>query len=293
MVRGSPCMCIRHTPASDAAMASTAPEARSAPMSLIIDAPAPSAARMTSGLIVSTETGTGASFSPSRTGMSRSSSSSAEIPRAPGRLDSAPMSRRSAPSAISDSACATAACGSRKRPPSEKEAGVTLTTPMRSGRDTSSLKRPQRKAGVEPGIGLSRLGLGGAWRAAGLGRLLRRLRRLGRTRRLPAHDVVDLVGVYGFPLEQRLRHRLDLVAVVDDQLPRERVLLVDDLADLLIDLLQRRLGHVLVRGDRAAEEHLALVLAVHHRAELVGHAPLGDHVARDGRRALEVVRRAG
>src|SRR4029079_18248787 len=44
------------------------------------------------------------------------------------------MSRRSAPSPTRRRACAMAACGSRKRPPSEKESGVTLSTPMTSGR---------------------------------------------------------------------------------------------------------------------------------------------------------------
>ena len=116
---------------------------------------------------------------------------------------------------------------------------------------------------------------------------------LRRPRRLAGHDVVDLVGVDRLELEQRLGHRLDLVAVVLEQLARDRVLLVDDLADLAVDLAHRLLGHVLVRRDRAAEEDLALVLAVDHRAEHVGHAVARDHVARHLRRALEVVRGAG
>src|SRR5215831_16892584 len=98
---------------------------------------------------------------------------------------------------------------------------------------------------------------GRAGRAARLRRLLRRLRGLGRTWRLAGHDVADLVGIDRLPLEQRLRHRLDLVAVVDDQLLSERVLAVDDLADLLVAILQRRLGYVLVRRDVSSEEHRA------------------------------------
>ena len=46
-------------------------------------------------------------------------------------------------------------------------------------------------------------------------------------------------------LEQRLGHRFDLVAVVLEQLARDGVLLVDDLADLHVDLLHRRFGDVL------------------------------------------------
>src|SRR5579864_1483269 len=56
IVRGSPCMCIRHTAASLSAMSASAPGARSARTSLIIDAPTSSAARMTAGFIVSTDT---------------------------------------------------------------------------------------------------------------------------------------------------------------------------------------------------------------------------------------------
>src|ERR1700757_287364 len=40
----------------------------------------------------------------------------------------------SAPSSTSRRACATAAVGSRKRPPSENESGVILRTPITSGR---------------------------------------------------------------------------------------------------------------------------------------------------------------
>src|SRR5439155_1580616 len=52
---------------------------------------------------------------------------------APGRVDSPPTSSSSHPSAASRSACATARSSVAKRPPSEKESGVTLTMPMRTG----------------------------------------------------------------------------------------------------------------------------------------------------------------
>ena len=56
---------------------------------------------------------------------------------APGRVDSPPTSTRSAPSASSARPCATAASASSQRPPSEKESGVTLTTPITSGRSSA------------------------------------------------------------------------------------------------------------------------------------------------------------
>src|SRR6266513_5379982 len=301
-------MCIRHTAAPEAATAARAPGDLSAPMSLIIAAPAPMTARITSGLVVSMEMGTGEALSPSSTGIRRDSSISADTPSAPGRLDSAPISMRSAPSSISSLARAIAAAGSRVRPPSEKESGVTLTTPATSGRSSMSRNLPQRRlravtaAGMkrpEAGFGprswneLSdwcRLGRAGRPR---LRRLLLRLRGLGRARRPAVDDVLDLLGVDGFELEQRLGHGFDLVAVVEDELLRQAVLLVDDLADLGVDLLHRHLGHILVRGDRASEEHFPLVLAVDHRAHRVPHAPLRHHAAREGGGALEIVRSPG
>ena len=79
-------------------------------MSLMIAAPAASAWRATSALVVSTEIGT--SVRPARprtTGITRASSSSSDTGFAPGRLDSPPMSRKSAPSAARRSACSIAA----------------------------------------------------------------------------------------------------------------------------------------------------------------------------------------
>ncbi len=107
-------------------------------MSLTISAPARMALSATTALVVSTETATGRSCSgrpeiPSRMGRTRRSSSSALTGSAYGRLDSPPMSAISgkprAASAIWPMR-RKAAVGSRCRPPSEKESGVALTTPM-------------------------------------------------------------------------------------------------------------------------------------------------------------------
>src|SRR5690349_12687550 len=149
----------------------------------------------------------------------------------------------SAPSATRRWACATADFASKKRPPSEKESGVTFTTPITSGSFRSKKNLPHRSTGDSLAEGrLGGRGRGsralGAARAGGRLRGALRAARLRRTRRLARHDVADLVGVDRLPLEQRLGHRLDLVAVVLEQLAREQVLLVDDAADLRIDLLQ-------------------------------------------------------
>ena len=123
---------------------------------------------------------------------------------------------------------------------------------------------------------------GGAWRPV-----------LGWTWRLAGHDVVELVAVDGFPLQQGLGHGVHLVLVVLDQLARQRVLLVDDAAHLGVHLLHGLFAHVGGLGHRAAQEHFALVFGIDHRAQRVGHAVAGHHVAGDGGRPLEVVAGTG
>ena len=77
--------------------------------SLTSTAPASSAAAATSGRIVSTETATPSAASARITGTTRSSSSATSGRVAPGRVDSPPMSSRSAPSSRSAAPCAIAA----------------------------------------------------------------------------------------------------------------------------------------------------------------------------------------
>ena len=108
-------------------------------MSLTMRAPAPSAAEaITRAWRVSTETTAPLAAKWRMTGRTRASSSSGGTGAAPGRVDSPPMSRMSAPAASSASPWAMAAAGSRKAPPSEKLSGVTLTMPMMRGRSSAS-----------------------------------------------------------------------------------------------------------------------------------------------------------
>ena len=64
---------------------------------------------------------------------------------------------------------------------------------------------------------------------------------------------------------------------------------LDHAADLLVDQLCRRVGHVLALGHGVTEEHFFLVLAVAQRSELVGEAELRDHPARKTGGAADVV----
>jgi hypothetical protein len=71
---------------------------------------------------------------PSITGKTRRRSSSWGTGSAPGRVDSPPMSTRSAPSSTSWAPWATAAPASSNIPPSLNESGVTFTMPITSVR---------------------------------------------------------------------------------------------------------------------------------------------------------------
>jgi hypothetical protein len=105
--------------------------ARPAVTSLMIDAPASRAARATVAFEVSMEMNAEMFLrSCSMTGMTRPSSSSSEIDSAPGRVDSPPTSMIRAPSAAIRQPCSTALSVEKNSPPSEKESGVTLSTPM-------------------------------------------------------------------------------------------------------------------------------------------------------------------
>ena len=132
MVLGTPSMCMSTTGTwYRAATPANSPSRRKAPTSLMMEAPASRAAFATFALVVSMEMGMEtfwASFS--MMGTTRRISSSAATPSEKGRVDSPPMSRMSAPWRANCTPRATAVWGSKKRPPSEKESGVTLSTAM-------------------------------------------------------------------------------------------------------------------------------------------------------------------
>ena len=102
-------------------------------------APAASARRATSAFVVSTEIGTPTRpASASTTGQDAAQLLVApSTGSAPGRVDSPPMSTIAAPSRTRVRPCASASSAAKKRPPSENESGVTLTTPMMHGKERS------------------------------------------------------------------------------------------------------------------------------------------------------------
>lgn len=137
-----PRQCITTNGTSAAATAGIMSGSARPPLtSLTRTAPAATAFSATRARMVSTETVTPSEASPFTTGMTRRSSSDSSTRLAPGRVDSPPTSTRSAPSDTRSRPCFTAAVVSNQRPPSEKESGVTLTTPMTAQRSHSGSPR--------------------------------------------------------------------------------------------------------------------------------------------------------
>src|SRR5690606_32144572 len=100
-------------------------------------------------------------------------------------------------------------------------------------------------------------------------------------RRTAGHDVVDLVGVDGFVLHQRLGHHVQLVAILGENALCGRVAVIDDAAHLLVDLpgsLGLYIG--MVGSGAATEEDLALLFRIHQRPHLPREPPRRHHVSR-------------
>src|SRR5690606_264839 len=293
-------MCISTTGTPAAAAASRAPSRRSAYTSLIIPAPASTVARITSGLEVSMLIGTDVSrASRSTSGRTRRSSSAASTSAAPGRVDSPPTSRMSAPCSSSVIAWAKAASASSWAPPSENESGVTLTMPITRGRSSTRGRPLQSRVGAVSNIqgsgkeeGQSELWPSRHCAASTASGLRDRAHDRARGRRLigrragaatlvpvtrrpglaAGHDVVDLAGVDGLVLQQGLGHDMQLVHVVLQDRRGAVIGLVKNAADHLVDLPRGLVRHALVLGDRAAQEHLVLVVGVGDRPHLVAQA---------------------
>src|SRR3954465_3171010 len=309
-------MCIRHTsaPAWATTVAIPASPLR-AVTSLTNGAPRSSARLATAAFEVSMETGTAAPDSRSSSGTTLRSSSSSATGAAPGRVDSPPTSTRWAPSAAMRSNCATAASTSANSPPSEKESGVTFSTPIRAGRGRADrLPAAGGPAGDSDvaalgavAAGLCRISGPRLRHRARLGRTLAAglLDRAGRRRRLglrrPEHlfgglagqERLELLALDGLVLEQQLGEAVELLAVGDQHLARGLVRLLDDAADLVVDLACD-LVRVVRRGvELTAEERLRVVVAERPRPELLRHAEAHHHLLGRGRHLLEVVGRAG
>ncbi len=156
IVRGSPRMCIRISGTRWRAATSAIRGSLLSPdTSLTSSANARIASSATLALRVSTEMGIfRRPRSASRTGKMRSNSSEADVSTDPGRVDSPPMSSRSAPARSIAKACSIALSGCRNLPPSEKLSGVTFNTPITSVRSprTSVRELSLRRKSLRNGL---------------------------------------------------------------------------------------------------------------------------------------------
>src|SRR5262245_25195817 len=159
--------------------------------------------------------------------------------------------------------------------PGWKDSGLTFRTPMTPTGRPLPKDRPARTARrVTP----SRKPLRG---------------RRGFLEGAGAENAGDLLTVEGLALEQGARKRVELLDIVLEDLLGAARALHDDPLDLAVDQQGSLLAVVLLPGHLAAEEDVLLVLAEGERPELVGHAPLADHLARHLGGLLEVITSAG
>ena len=105
-----------------------------------------------------------------------------------------------------------------------------------------------------------------------------------------AHRRLALVARQRLVLQQRIGQADEFLVVLGQDLARAFIGGVDEALDLGVDGLGGRLRDVLLATHAHAEEHFLVVLAVGHRAELVGIAKARDHRAGKPRRLLDVAR---
>src|SRR5262245_1110723 len=138
--------------------------------------------------------------------------------------------------------------------------------------------------------------------AAGLAlRLGRRLRLVGGlfvgaedlVLGLARQQLLELLGVDRLALEQDLRDLVETLAMLEQDVLRGLVRLLDDAPDLVVDLARDLVGVVGLGRELAAEERLRAVVAEDARAEPLRHAEPHHHLLRGLGHLLEVVRGAG
>src|SRR5688572_26953323 len=100
----------------------------------------------------------------------------------------------------------------------------------------------------------------------------------------------ELILVDRLALDEDRRELVQLLQVLLEHLPRPDVRLLDDAADLAVDLAGYVLGVVRLVRHLAPQERHVLVPAEDAWAELLTHAVAHDHLLRGARDLLEVVR---
>src|SRR5690625_6151312 len=92
----------------------------------------------------------------------------------------------------------------------------------------------------------------------------------GRTWWATGHDVINLLGIDGLPLEQGLCHGLHLVTVFLDEIARNGVLLINDAANLTVNLLHGVLRQGIAFANTTTQEDFVIIISVHHGLSTIG-----------------------
>src|SRR6185437_805407 len=108
-----------------------------------------------------------------------------------------------------------------------------------------------------------------------------------------AEDPLEVLALQGLALQQLHDQLVENVAVGVEDLPGLGVRGLDERPDLLVDLVRDFQGVVGLPARGAAEERIALLLAVLHGTQPRAHAVLGDHRAGDLGGLIDVRGRPG
>src|SRR5580658_3984679 len=141
------------------------------------------------------------------------------------------------------------------------------------------------------GLGARPVAAGAGGRHRGVARR-RRLDHRFAARPLAQKQILDLVAAERLEFEQPLGERLQITALVGEDLLRLGIAGFDQAADFGVDLLHGGFGDALLARHRIAEEDFFLVLAIGNSTERVGQAPARHHHARQLGRLLDVGRGA-
>src|SRR5690554_6152436 len=110
---------------------------------------------------------------------------------------------------------------------------------------------------------------------------------------VPLQDAEQLLALQDLVLEEVACDGLELRATPLEDPARALERARDQRLHLLLDLTRRRLARRERAGFATRLQEAGLLPRVRDRAERLGHAELADHAARELRRPLEVVARAG
>src|SRR5580692_7585508 len=163
----------------------------------------------------------------------------------------------------------------------EPEAAARMTPTIKVVRMNGpplTVRRAIAACGSTLRLRLQRPRLGARAVAAGAGGRHRGVARRGRldhrfaARPLAQEQILDLVAGERLEFEQSLGQRLQIAALLGEDLLRLGIAGFDQAADLGVDLLHGGFGDALLARHRIAKEYFFLVFPVGHGAERVGQA---------------------